>query len=133
MSRLLVLCIVSFFAMTLCASANGVMLQCSQGSLAKRVKCLTQAVEKLSGEIGALREELNQRPTKTDVENMIKAATDQVAQGTLKYGSVVTLQSEARPGFCIDKRSQDENTIQAWRCNNDNNHRLQHWQITAPN
>jgi hypothetical protein len=127
------LLIVSFFGMSVPAFANGAALLCDRGSLDQRIKCLSEAVEKLSVQIGELRQQLSDRPTKSEVADMIKAATDQIGQNGLKFGSVVSLRSVARPDLCVDKRSQDDTTIQAWRCNNDNNHQLQHWTVISPN
>jgi len=132
MIKLLALSVAVIAAISIPVSADEAPLQC-EGSLKQRVKCLDQAVFTLSSEIAKLREQIRDRPTTSEVAEMIKAATDHLGQSSLRYGSVVTLQLGADSTKCIDKRSQDATTIQAWRCNNDNNHRLQHWTLIPPN
>ncbi len=135
------------FALALPAAADGI-LSCERGNARQRLDCFSNAVgdlestvAKLATLIGTLEEKvkaLEEQPRGVSEERAREIAKEEIATdkpsgGYLRYGAPVSIQNEGQTGLCMDLRSQDNTSIQAWRCNNDNNHQRQHWVLVQPN
>ena len=139
--------IVFLFVLALPATADGI-LSCERGSARQRLNCFSNAVgdlestvAKLATLIGTLEEKvkaLEEQPRGVSEERAREIAREEIATdkpsgGYLRYGAPVSIQNERRTDLCMDLRSQDDISIQAWRCNNDTNHQRQHWVLIQPN
>jgi hypothetical protein len=125
-------------------SANGSSLACDHGKPNARIKCtnlriddLTARLVEQSRQIDGLLGRIGDLETKLGALETRFNALPGNLKDVVTYGSIISLQSARlynppSPPVCLDLDTNGANHVQAWRCNNDNDHRAQHWSVTRP-